>query len=295
MLDDCNDAPMGNPAAVKGEPRWLQHFSRPVAWVMLHPLRLPPVLTPRLAGLPYRALELESGTARLAAWHIPAQGARSALILCHGHNNSRGQFFPLLRCLHEAGHHLLLFDNRSHGLSSGPHCTYGYYEQVDVGAAVTWVRNQLPGTAERIGLLGYSMGGAAALLAMAADPGVACAVTDCAFARMGDLVPRRLCWVPSRWRAGAGIAVQQWGARWSGARVEAVDPEAALRRAPRRPHLIIHGEHDRVVPPEHAHRLAAAGGGELWLVPGAGHVACRRYADSEYRRRVLGFLARHLG
>ena len=274
--------------------RTLHGISAPVAWSVLHPLRFAPLLTPRSVGLEYRSLSLESEGARLAAWHIPCDGARAGVVLCHGHNDCRTQFRSLLRPLHEAGLHLLLFDFRAMGFSGGRHCTYGHRERNDVLAAVRRLREEAG--IEQVGLLGYSMGGATALLAAADDPSIAAVVTDCAFARMEDMVEQRFAVLPPRLRAPVAASVRHWGVQWSGAVVEEVDPEAAVRTWRPRPLLVIHGDRDRVIPPGHGERLAAAGGPEaqLWIVPNAPHVGCRRVAGEEYYERVGGFFRQHL-
>jgi len=257
-------------------------------------MRLAPLLTPGAAGLRYRAFRLPSEGADLAAWYVPRAGARAGIVLCHGHNDCRTQFHPLLRPLHEAGYALLLFDFRSMGLSGGSVCTYGYREQEDVLAALAWMRGEAG--LQRVGLLGYSMGGATALLAAARDPGVEAVVTDSAFARLEDMVEQKFFYLPPRVRGPVSRSVRHWATRWAGDIIGEVDPEAALRAWQPRPLLLIHGEQDLLVPVEHARRLARAGGerAELWTVPGAGHVAARRRAGREYYDRVTGFFGEHL-
>jgi pimeloyl-ACP methyl ester carboxylesterase len=215
------------------------------------------------------------------------------IVLCHGHNDSRAQFLHLLRPLHAAGFHLLLFDQRSMGWSPGL-CTYGYREQWDTLAALEWLRGETGVRAT--GLLGVSMGGATALLAAARDPGVRAVVTDCAFARLEEMVERKFLIVPRAWRGRVGGAVRYWAERWSGAAVAEVDPEAALRTWKRRPLLVIQAGGDLLVPRDHAGRLAAAAGPEteLWIVPGAGHARSRARAGREYVERISAFFSRHL-
>lgn len=266
-----------------------------VTWAVLHPLRLPPWPTPRTLGLSYRRVRLEGATAPLAAWHIPCEGSRAGLVLCHGHNNSRAQFSRLIRPLHEAGFHLLLFDFPSMGLSGGSTCTYGAREYRDVLATVEWLRRETG--IDRVGLMGLSMGGACALLAAAADPTIDAVVADCAFARLEDMVEQRFFFLPRMLRRPLGHSVRTLAQRWTGIRVEEVSPEAALSGWRQRPLLLIHGERDRTIPVFHSRRLAAAAGpqAELWVVPGAGHVGCHLKLGEAYRQRLIGFFRTHLG
>lgn len=275
--------------------RVCEGLARPIAWVILRPARAPALITPGLLGLPYRRVRLQSHGARLAAWHLPCEGARAGIVLCHGHNNGRGQLLSLLRPLHEAGFHVLLFDFRSHGLSGGSVCTYGYHERSDVHAAVRWLREHAG--VERVGLFGISMGGAAALMTAAEDPEIAAVVTDCAFARLEEMVGQRFFFLPERLRETLGEAVRQWAERWSGTVVAEVDPEASVRAWSPRPLLVIHGERDMLTPADHGRRLAEAAGedAELWIVPWAPHAGSRWVAGKAYARRVTAFFRRHLG
>lgn len=260
-----------------------------VAWGLLHPARVPPVITPRMHGLPYERVRLRSQETDLAAWYIPHPGSRAGIVLCHGRNNSRQQFHRMLRPLHEAGFHLFLFDFRAMGLSRGDVCTYGYRERGDVLAAVEWLRREAG--VPRVGLYGWSLGGAAALLAAAADPEVPAVVTDSAFASLEDMVEQNFFYLPAPLREPVGRSVRHWAEHWCGNRVTDVDPEAEVRGWRPRPLLVIHGERDLLIPVRHGHRLAAAAGepAELWTIPGAWHTGCLSKAGGSYVDRVVKF------
>ena len=277
--------------------KMLHHACAGAAWILLHPLRIPPIITPRMCGLPYRRVTLESKGARLAAWHVPPRPEKdlgAGVVLCHGHNNSRMYFLPMLRRLRNAGFHTILFDFRTMGVSKGDFCTYGAYEKQDVLAAVEWLRTEAG--VKQVGLHGVSMGGATALLAAAEDPSIEAVVTDCAFARLEEMVERKFLLVPRGLRGTVADSVRHWSEKWAGVSVLGVDPEAAVRSWHPRPLLVIHAERDLLVPVAHGRRLAEAGGeaAEFWMVPKAGHVASRRWARKEYPRRVTEFFERHL-
>ncbi len=71
--------------------------------------------------------------------------------------------------LQRRGLHVLLIDLRNHGTSdAAPPVTFGLRESRDVLAAVSWLAQQPGVDAQRIGVLGYSMGANAALYAAAA-------------------------------------------------------------------------------------------------------------------------------
>jgi pimeloyl-ACP methyl ester carboxylesterase len=275
--------------------RLLQPLALGAAWVVTHPMRLPSVLTPGSCGLRYRRFSLASGDGtRLAAWFVPREGSDVGIVLCHGHDDCRMQFLPLLRPLHEAGFNLILFDFRSMGLSGGRRCSYGYHERQDALAAVEWMRHEAG--MRRLGIMGISMGGATALLAAAADPRIEAVVTDCAFASLEDMVAERFRVVPAPIRDSLGRSVAALAERWCDSRMAEVHPEAAVRSWRPRPYLAIHAGRDMLVPPSHGERLAAAGGelAQLWTVPGAWHARSRVWAGREYHERVSAFFRRHL-
>jgi pimeloyl-ACP methyl ester carboxylesterase len=66
------------------------------------------------------------------------------------------------RVLNDHGFAVLLFDFQAHGDSLGSHITFGRLEAMDAAAAVRFVRDRLP--TEKVGAIGVSLGGAAALL-----------------------------------------------------------------------------------------------------------------------------------
>jgi len=69
--------------------------------------------------------------------------------------------------LHDAGYAALLVDLQAHGESTGKNITAGYRERLDVAAIVKFLRTTKP--QHRLGIVGRSLGGAAAVLASPLD------------------------------------------------------------------------------------------------------------------------------
>jgi fermentation-respiration switch protein FrsA (DUF1100 family) len=59
----------------------------------------------------------------------------------------------------------------------------------------------------------------------------------------------------------------------------------------------MHGTDDQAIPYAHSERLRAAAGEavELWILEGGRHSSLFNRAPEEWKRRVIGFLARWLG
>ena len=104
-----------------------------------------------------------SSGATIRGWFIPGKKGAGAIVLLHGVRANRVSMLERAGFLAHAGYAVLLFDFQAHGESAGQHITFGYLESWDAQAAVTFLRSNAPG--EKIGLIGVSMGGAAALLA----------------------------------------------------------------------------------------------------------------------------------
>jgi uncharacterized protein len=116
------------------------------------------------AGLPVQAVEFPSTSgATLRGWMFSGNSDHGALILMHGLRANRLAMLDRARFLSAAGYTILLFDFQAHGESTGEEITFGYLEGKDARAAVDFIKLKLPN--DPIGVIGVSMGGAAALLA----------------------------------------------------------------------------------------------------------------------------------
>ena len=214
------------------------------------------------------------------------------VLLLPGVRANRLAMIERARFLRATGYATLLIDFQATGESPGEAITFGWRERLDVIAAVTRIRQELPG--ERIGIIGTSLGGAATVLA-ARELDVQAAVLEAVYPSIDVAVENRL-----RMRLGSiGAAMSpllltQLRLRLGVAPSELrpVEHIASLRC----PILIVGGDVDEHTTADDTRRLYAAARSprELWLVPGKAHVDLLRAARDEYRRRVLTFLGRAL-
>ncbi len=114
-----------------------------------------------LSGRPVQFVSTSGET--LHGWLIPGRKGAGAIALLHGVRSSRLGMIGRARFLSAAGYTVLLFDFQAHGESTGKRITFGYLESKDAQAAINLLRTTAPG--EKIGVIGLSMGGAAAILA----------------------------------------------------------------------------------------------------------------------------------
>lgn len=191
------------------------------------------------------------------------------------------------------GYAVLAFDFQAHGESPGPFITFGRRESLDASAAVHWLRTRLPG--ERIGAIGASLGGAAALLGPS-PLDVEALVLEAVYSDIETAVSNRLALhLGGAARALAPLLI-------GSARLIIGEDPAALRPAEtiarvRAPVLVAGGAEDRHTTPAEIRAMAGAAGAtgsRLWLVPGTAHVDLHAAATDDYMTIVGGFLRRHV-
>jgi len=233
---------------------------------------------------------------RLSGWFLPAPEARDAIVLCHGFKTGRREMLPLALGLRQRGHHVLLFDFRGHGQSDGQWSSCGWLETRDLEGAVRHLqqRRELEGCP--VGVIGFSMGGAVALLAASQMPEIAAVVSDSSFATLQEAIATGFCALLRLPRYPFASLALWFGERLVGMKAEQVRPLDAIPDLSPRPLLLIHGTEDRVVPLSEAYLLYEAAGEpkELWVVAGAGHVEARQRDLLGYLDRVDRFFRRHL-
>lgn len=84
---------------------------------------------------------------------------------------------PTVEFLLKEGYNVLVFDFRAHGKSEGgKYTTVGDKELLDVKAAVEWLKKTHPERADKIGLIGFSMGAMVTIRSLAEIEDVCCGV-----------------------------------------------------------------------------------------------------------------------
>ncbi len=233
----------------------------------------------------------QSGTS-LAAWYIPAEAATSTIVLVHPLHGSRSVMLDRARIFHQSGHAVVMIDLQAHGESPGEAITMGHLERHDVAAAVEFARKRNP--EHRIAVVGWSLGGAAAVLA--SPLGIDALVLESVYPTISQAVENRIEMRLGSLAAAAATPLLLWQLK----------PRLGITRADLRPIekigavgcpvLIISGNQDRRTTLEETQALfaAAAEPKKLAVIAGAGHCDLLAFRPEAYRRHVLEFLNRHL-
>ncbi|HYK97446.1 MAG TPA: alpha/beta fold hydrolase [Candidatus Acidoferrales bacterium] len=251
-----------------------------------------PVGTTSLTTFPNVSFTASDGVS-LVGTYMPAEGARSTVVLVHGFKNTHGDMLEHARFLHDAGYAVLLFDSRGCGGSGG---TFGVgaTEDRDIIGAVSYLKASGRPASDRVAVLGVSLGAGDALLAAARDPRIAAVVADSSWpdervqmdrmaaVQIGPLAIPLLPYEPA-------LVDQLIGGRLEDAR-----PRAEVARIAPRPVLFIHSADDQnaTTPLADAQAMFAAAGDpkDMWIAPRGGHAGALGANHDEYVRRVLAFL-----
>jgi uncharacterized protein len=201
----------------------------------------------------------------LAAWHCATTVTprRGTIIYLHGIGDNRGTAVGLVDRFVRGGFDLVAFDARAHGDSGGDRWTYGYYEKRDLRRVIDQIG------ADRVVVIGHSLGAAVALQAAPLDQRIRAVVAVATFSDLRTIATERAPFVfTPRLIAGAFARAERDG----NFKVDDVSPlkAAALITVPV---LLVHGENDHNTPPAHSWRVfeALRGPKKLLVVPGAGH------------------------
>ncbi len=239
--------------------------------------------------LPAETVSIESSSgSRLAGWFVQGQPRHGAVLLMHGIRANRLEMLDRAKMLHRHGFAVLLFDFQAHGESPGRHLTFGYLEARDASAAFDFLRRKLPG--ERAGIIGMSLGGAAAILGekpLEADA----MVLEAVFGSFGEALDNRMTMrFGPLGRLISPLLKYQVKPRL-GFDPDILKPAEHIAKV-HAPLLLIAGAEDKHASLAEMKRIYANANEpkELWIVPEAPHADFHRFAPEEYERRVLGFL-----
>jgi fermentation-respiration switch protein FrsA (DUF1100 family) len=233
----------------------------------------------------------ESGSL-IRGWFLPGRTGSGTIILMHGVRASRLDMLDRARFLSRAGYSVLLFDFQAHGESAGKQITFGFLESRDAQAAVNFAGAVMP--EEKIGVIGVSMGGAAALLS-SPPLSIDAIVFEQVYPTLDQAISDRISMRLGQWSTMLTPPLSWQLVPRLGISARALRPVDHVGRIAV-PKLFIGGSEDQHTTPQEMRQMfdAAAEPKELWLVPKARHVDLCRFAGAEYKDRILRFFNLHM-
>jgi pimeloyl-ACP methyl ester carboxylesterase len=280
---------LGSLGSIYGAVSWFtaDRLTRPTN----HPLQIDPL---KLSADARAWTAQTSDGITLRGWFLPTEKPRHLIVLVHGMWSSWLEMASLGRDLHRGGFDVLLFDLRGHGQSDPSRLYLGSRERADIRAVMSWALDE-GFTTDRIGWLGYSMGGSTILMEAARNPAIQVAVIDSPYGDLPAVLQTQLSkhsGLPGWFNPGILLA-----ARFVyGVRTDNLVPIRFARAWGGRPLLLIHGESDTLVPVSQAHELAGAVGASCltMTLPGVDHVQAYESDPEAYIRVVGSFFHDHL-
>ncbi len=245
------------------------------------------------ADLNGRAVQFPSASgATIYGWLITGKKNAGAIVLLHGVRANRLSMVDRARFLSRAGYTVLLFDFQAHGESTGGHITFGYLESMDAQAAVNFLRAAAPD--EKIGLIGVSMGGAAALLA-SPKLNVNAMILEMVYPTINEAIHNRLTMRLGSWASVLTPLLSSQLRPRIGINAQVLRPIDKVKDVTA-PKLFIVGAEDQHTTLDESVRLfnAAHEPKEFWVVGDAQHVDLHQFAKEQYEERVLNFFEQNL-
>lgn len=257
------------------------------------PKRMEIFLKPDDLGLPYENIILTtSDRKRLKGWLIYSEKSKGIIICLHGYPANKSDILPVVEFLYP-DFSLLLFDFRAHGESEGKVCYFGLKEYLDVKSAIDFIKNNEKTKNLKIGIWGYSFGGAVGIISASKYDEIKALVSDSSFANFPDMVKNYyknlgpLKYIFSSFSIFLGKYVLRSDFREN-------SPENFIGNV-KCPVLIIHSRNDEFVPFSHAKILYERCNStkELYIVEGPHTGLDRAYTDT-YRKKVKNFFKRFI-
>jgi pimeloyl-ACP methyl ester carboxylesterase len=227
---------------------------------------------------------------QLFGWMVSAPQAAKhpapAVLVMHGWGSSASMMGSVVPPLHAAGFAVLLLDARCHGRSDDEAFTSMPRFAEDIAAGLAWMRTQPDIAADRLALLGHSVGAAAALLHASGQHDVRAVISLSAFAHPREMMLRFMAERRVPYPV-LGWYVLRHVQQVIGASFDEIAPLNTIVRV-RCPTLLVHGRGDATVPVGDATRLLAAAGSARLLTVDGDHDL--RQALSSHSRTLVDFL-----
>ncbi|NNF07307.1 MAG: alpha/beta fold hydrolase [Candidatus Eisenbacteria bacterium] len=260
-------------------------------WFSLRPVNNPVKPIPNLPPSKLTEVRFPSAGKTLQGWLVEpeTQPSKGVVLLVHGWGSQAADMLGWCDFLVPEGWTCFAIDVRGHGRSDYENIVTMLKFAEDTHAAGKWLSTKSHLSSQPLFILGHSLGGAAALLALSEGFPAKAAIISSAFARLEAVTAYVLkkAFLPPK--LFGWIITLTWTLRLK-IDLLAYQPERTIKRVGI-PLLLTHGDRDPVVDYEELHRLVEAAQGldfRVLDVPQAGHNNLLDFA--EYREGVLSFL-----
>jgi pimeloyl-ACP methyl ester carboxylesterase len=233
--------------------------------------------------------ELEGIT--LSGWYIPSENG-AAIILLHGYGGNRLEMISRADILVRHGYGVLLYDLRGHGESGGEQRAFGWQDVKDVKAALEFLSRTENVNPDRIGILGFSIGGQIAIRATAEYEEIKAIIADDPSFVTIDDAPRPLN-IKEKTTYLASWITSRCVSLWTGIHIPVGIPEKIKEISPRPIMLIVTGETRGRDLVRYFYQIAYQPK-ELWEIPETYHGGQLKTRPLEYEDKMITFFNNNL-
>ena len=254
--------------------------------------------TPAKYGFDFEEIIIPTKNDRnLYGWWVPSDNPNNekkpTIILVHGWSRNVDRTMAFIKKLHPAGYNLLAFDSRCHGKSDDDKFSSMVKFMEDIRATIDFSENLPNVDADKIGVLGLSIGGAGSIYAASLDKRIKSVVTVGAFSHPSRVMEiefkkRKIPQFPFVW------LIFKYMEYRIGAKFDDIAPSNNIAKT-NAGVFLIHGVDDATAPVLHADDLYQAGNPDkvkLWKIEGKGHSGCNHHP--EFWDKVLSFYNNYL-
>lgn len=248
------------------------------------------IKTPGEEGIAFEEVYFETKNNRkLYGWWMMKNSNFPTLILLHGWGRNVERMLPYIRMFHDRKINLLAFDSRNHGSSDKDSYSTMKKFAEDLIKSLDFIERKTGNKEAPVGVLGLSIGGAAAIYASAKDKRINSIVTVGAFANPREVMKIELSkkhvpYVPVGWVLLKYLEILV------GFTFDSIAPENHIAESDAKM-LLIHGTNDETVPYHHATALfnkAKKSQVELWTIRGKGHSNC--HEEPGFKEKIVNFV-----
>ena len=229
-------------------------------------------------------IDSEKGVA-LSVDRYTGAGRDTAIVICPGFFQSKDTktFQGLSRAL-AADWDVIAMDFRGHGRSSGLF-TFSAKETTDLEAVLRWTKEKY----RNIAVMGFSLGGAAAINTLAKQPQTAKTVIAVSAPALFEDIEFKF-WTPEAMRTGLQGLEAGSGCRPGNLWLKKERPVERVAHLAPIPVLFIHGTRDVIVGVEHSRRLhaAAAAPKRIEMIEGGSHAEALFRDEPERFSQLVG-------
>ncbi len=283
---------------------FLVGLARLASYKMLSPPRLKKNWTPKDLGHDYENVEVTTSDGyRLRGWFID-KGSDTTIVAIHGYTASKYEedyMKPVIDMLARNGYNVVAFDFRAHGDSDGEITTLGLKEVEDYMRIIDWLKSEKPDKAGKIGVIGYSMGGAVTIMLSAKDKRINAAVADSPYIDVRESGRRWIMRLKGIMRSLL-LLVYPLIVRFTASRAGInIDDLIMYKYADniKIPFMIIAGRNDDLVAlseiKKFYDKLRRNNPKAILWVTDSGHVRTIKDHPREYEEKVIGFFKEYLG